>query len=897
MTGVSSSAPPRLLPQHAEMLAASGLTDEVIQERGYRSATARAELLSLGFGARQAGVPVLLVPLHGVDGALVGYAARPDEPRVIDGRVLKYEEPKSSAKRLDIPPRCRQALGDPSAPLYVTEGAKKADALAARGACAVNISGVWAWRGTNEYGGKVALPEWDSIALNERLVRIAFDSDVATKPAVRLALVRLKGFLEARGAVVEVVYLPATDDGAKQGIDDFLAAGHSLSDLEALCRPDVADVPDAVDELRPGITVSNRFMHEIAQDCWEVIDKWNERRPFAFQREGRLVSVKDDDEGRPFLHEWSRDDLAFTLDRFARFVREKRTDDGFSVVPGRLPEDVARDMLATWSKPVPTLRGVTGTPTFAPDGSLSVEPGYQPNSRLYYRPTGQPVAFVPETPSAADLARARSLLVDELLVDFPFADRASCPNAIGALMTPVVREMIDGPTPLHAIDAPAPGSGKGLLTEVIAFVTSGHPAGVTSLPRDDDELRKRITAMLRDSSPVILFDNVTRELDSPTLAAAITSTVWSDRVLGATLTGRYPNRALWIATGNNLRVSGELVRRIVQIRIDARVDRPWERSGFRHDPLTIWVREHRHDIVWALLVLVRHWIAIGRPAWAGKPMGSFESWCQTVGGILDAAGIDGFLGNRDELYRQADVESDEWRDFTAAWWERFGGASVQTADLYPLLSEGDLLPSLFRNVRGEPSERGMRTRLGTAIIARRDRAFGSLFIRERGSDAHRKGKLFALEAAEPHAPGEIGSAQVPQPIAPISDSYAERAEPAEPFSDPEVGGETESSPRPTNAHMTPPTATANQVPQVPLTPTADSVPASAVAEPVPVDVFDVPREVPQPAPASPHEPCGGGCGQLVPPGQKCSTCAAAEVDDWLRKRHQGRPHTHGELTR
>lgn len=76
-------------------------------------------------------------------------------------------------------------LGDPSTPLYVTEGAKKADALAALGACAVNISGVWAWRGTNEYGGKVALPDWDSIALNERLIRITLDSDVIAKPPVR----------------------------------------------------------------------------------------------------------------------------------------------------------------------------------------------------------------------------------------------------------------------------------------------------------------------------------------------------------------------------------------------------------------------------------------------------------------------------------------------------------------------------------------------------------------------------------------------------------------------------------------------------------------------------------------------------------------------------------------
>ena len=96
---------------------------------------------------------------------------------------------------------------------------------------------------TNEVGGKLALPNWDSIALNERLVRIVFDSDVARKRSVALALQRLAAFLERRQAVVEVVYLPDAPSGAKQGVDDFLAAGGTMAQLEmyasqrSWCRP------------------------------------------------------------------------------------------------------------------------------------------------------------------------------------------------------------------------------------------------------------------------------------------------------------------------------------------------------------------------------------------------------------------------------------------------------------------------------------------------------------------------------------------------------------------------------------------------------------------------------------------------------------------------------------
>src|SRR6185437_8864717 len=121
--------------------------------------------------------------------------------------------------------RCQPNLRDPSVGLWLTEGSKKADALAAAGLCAVSLSGVWNWRGANDVGGKLALPDWDSIALNERLVRIVFDSDVARKRSVALALQRLAAFLERRQAVVEVVYLPDTPSGGKQGVDDFLAVG------------------------------------------------------------------------------------------------------------------------------------------------------------------------------------------------------------------------------------------------------------------------------------------------------------------------------------------------------------------------------------------------------------------------------------------------------------------------------------------------------------------------------------------------------------------------------------------------------------------------------------------------------------------------------------------------
>jgi hypothetical protein len=99
---------------------------------------------------------------------------------------------------LDVPPLARKWLGDPKKPLFITEGARKADAAVSKGMCCIALLGVWNWRGRNEFGGKTALADWDSIALNKRDVYIVFDSDVMVKPGVYAALVRLKAFLESR---------------------------------------------------------------------------------------------------------------------------------------------------------------------------------------------------------------------------------------------------------------------------------------------------------------------------------------------------------------------------------------------------------------------------------------------------------------------------------------------------------------------------------------------------------------------------------------------------------------------------------------------------------------------------------------------------------------------------
>ncbi len=221
----------RLKAEHRWMLRDSGIRDDVVTARGYWTATKSKQLLDLDFSQFQSRVPALVLPIYGADGEVVGHQVRPDLPRFRDGKPIKYESRAGFRPHLDIPPTIpRDWLTDPSIDLVVTEGIKKADAAVSHGLFCVAILGVWMFR----------VDDWDKIALTDRKVFIAFDSDVMTKPEVNKALYELKAYLEDKGATVTVIYLPPRPDGLKVGMDDYLLK-HTTEEMFALAEGEVRE--------------------------------------------------------------------------------------------------------------------------------------------------------------------------------------------------------------------------------------------------------------------------------------------------------------------------------------------------------------------------------------------------------------------------------------------------------------------------------------------------------------------------------------------------------------------------------------------------------------------------------------------------------------------------------
>jgi len=355
---------------------------------------------------------------------------------------------------------------------------------------------------------------------------------------------------------------------------------------------------------------------------------------------------------------------------------------------------------------------------FSSNGRLCLTTGYHAEGRVYVAlAPGLLIPRVPEAPDKETVHVAVTLL-RELVADFPFVGEAERANALALLLTSFMRDLIDGPVPLAVIEKPTPGTGATLLAEIIMLVASGRPLAAMTEGKDEDEWRKRITAKLLTSPTAIAIDNVRRRLDSAALSSAITSSEWEDRVLGHTEIARVPVRCVWIATANNPTFSAELVRRTFRIRLDARVERPWLRNGFRHPDLCQWVLEHRGDLLWAALTLGQAWLRADRPYGPQGPLGMFQHWSQIIGGVLDVAGIPGFLDNITEFYDTADAEGTEVRAFLSAWWDKHQDAEVMPGPLFELATSPDSPLTLEAG-----TEQGRRVKFGKRLAELRDKRY------------------------------------------------------------------------------------------------------------------------------------------------------------------------------
>jgi len=144
----------------------------------------------------------------------------------------------------------------------------------------------------------------------------------------------------------------------------------------------------------------------------------------------------------------------------------------------------------------------------------------------------------------------------------------------------------------------------------------------------------------------------------------------------------------------------------------------------RYPELREWINHNRPSLIWSACVLIQKWIALGQLAFPGKPLGSYESWTRVMGGILHAAGVEGFLKNLDKLYEDSVLEGAQMDTFLQQW-ERAHRDPVSTDEILPVALECEIpLNGL--------DDRARRVSLGMKLSGLRDRVVAGYVIKSAG---------------------------------------------------------------------------------------------------------------------------------------------------------------------
>jgi putative DNA primase/helicase len=373
---------------------------------------------------------------------------------------------------------------------------------------------------------------------------------------------------------------------------------------------------------------------------------------------------------RPVEPEW----LRLRLAEVARWRKwDTRTE---TLRPTDPPPDVARTIVAApdegrW----PYLRAIARHPALLPDGRRITDSGYDANTGLLIDAPGQ-WPPLPDRPTRDHAVEARARL-EHLLRFYPWVSDVDRAVALSLILTALARATLPA-APGHGTDAPAPGTGKSLLIDAAAILSTGAPAAVMDYGRDQDEAAKRLDGMLLAADAVISIDNIEVAIGGATLCQTLSQPTRRLRPLGASAMVTVPCGALIAMTGNNLTLLGDIVRRVLVCRLDAGCERP-ELREIPQDLLAD-VCEQRGELVRDAQTIMAAYIAAGCPKQHLPPLGGYREWSAMVRAPLVWCGAADPVAAM-ERTRANDPSQQEVRAVLNAWHNAIGSDAISVASL------------------------------------------------------------------------------------------------------------------------------------------------------------------------------------------------------------------------
>ena len=401
------------------------------------------------------------------------------------------------------------------------------------------------------------------------------------------------------------------------------------------------------------------------------------------------------------------------------------------------------------------LEGTYTAPTFRPDFTL-IPPGYDEGTgSLYVPPADLKDHRFNLKATQADARNAYERLLYPFS-DFPFKSEADKINVVAFLLTLVCRTALDVVIPVLAVDANGQSVGKTLLSKAICHIAFGYELSPFNVPSSKHEWEIRMDALTMSSEKIACLDNVNGRFSNDNFASLVTSRMRKVRALGKSTLYDVRNELAFILNGNNIRLDTDTAQRVIWVNM-------WhpDPTSRNQNEFTIW-RDHHTDLesylaanrvqyLDSVVTLILAWRNAGMPERQTVILNKYGDWERRIGGMLEFAGVDGFLANHAEKTEGADEEKQEVVRFLEAVRERFptpgwaGGSGIVEAPISEIA--GLMVPDgewagMLTAVNGFTKDR-IAISLGKFVADHEGKPFGKYVMKK-----HKTNKGMALMVGE-----------------------------------------------------------------------------------------------------------------------------------------------------
>ena len=525
--------------------------------------------------------------------------------------------------------------------------------------------------------------------------------------------------------------------------------------------------------------ISDKGRHEVSDEVASVLFKTSKDDNF-FRRGLELGSLKPDNDTLRF-NPYTKEGIGGVI---ARQVSLQKYVSGEIVKVANPPSWLASDIFENQdTSKLPAIDIILSHP-YHNGKSLVIENGFDANTGAYLNQKKMDLDLDLETHSAEDDIQ----LWRDWLCDFPFESEADFENAIGYMLTILIRPGF--PTgevsPMFLITAPREGVGKTLLADVLTAAVTGVTTETRTLSSSNDDIKKELGAALRGAPEVIVFDNVesSKRLDSAVLASIVTQVRGRFRILGVSEEMTYENRATMMYTGSNIEMTIELVKRAVVIRLSDPGIAEKDREVKVENILSETLRRHT-DFISSLARMIKRWTETEKAN--TKPLHRMRHWSKDIFNILKANGLgEHFLKNTDEVMLTTGGEYTTWANAYKAIAEQLGEQAAEgftASDVFTILSHqdnvyspenlekhGETVLGKGDNILGEyitgNKEHSRKVTLGKLLRGKVGSIFGGYKLIDTHRSARGNQKIYRLEPIEgqpiPRIPGSEPELEVPE---------------------------------------------------------------------------------------------------------------------------------------